>query len=234
MRDDVKQLLSLQETDLKIKSLQAELAKIPQLQESAKTRLTNDEQALAEAKKSYQENEVAIKNIELDIGTRRNTIERLKTQQFETKKNDEYAKLGEEILRYSKEVDDLETRELELMEIADQHRSAIESAKNSLSKTQSFVDEEITELQSRADQKRDTLSQEESLRGEKELVIDEDLLANYRRLFDKRNGDAVMLVSHERSCSSCHVQVTPATYASAQSGGEVAHCDNCGAILFTQ
>lgn len=232
MRDDVKQLLSLQETDLKIKSLKADLARIPQLQESAKDRLAHDEQALADAKKAYQENEVAIKNVELDIGTRRNTIERLKTQQFETKKNDEYAKLGAEIVRYTEEVDDLETQELELMEVADQHRDTIEAAKTALAKTQSFVDEEIAELQARADERQKELEEAEALRNEKASVVEEDLLGNYQRLFEKRNGDAVMVVTSDRICTSCHVQVTPATYAAAQTNGEIAYCDNCGAILY--
>lgn len=233
MRDDVKELLSLQETDLRIKSLKAELAKIPLQQEAAKDRLANDTESLAAAKKTYQENEVAIKNVELDIGTRRNTIERLKTQQFETKKNDEYAKLGSEIIRYTEEVDELETKELELMELADQLRETIETAKEALAKTQSFVDEEIAELQARADDRQKELTEAEALSSEKSSTVEEDLLSNYRRLFEKRNGDAIMHVTGERSCTSCHVQVTPATYASAQSGGELAYCDNCGAILYS-
>ncbi|YCM45249.1 C4-type zinc ribbon domain-containing protein [Verrucomicrobiaceae bacterium 227] len=233
MREDVKQLLSLQETDQTIQSLNADIVRIPQLQEAAKERLANDTAALAAAKLAYQENEVAIKNVELDIGTRRNSIERLKVQQFETKKNDEYTKLGEEVIRYTAQVDDLETRELELMELADEHRAAIESAKTALAKTQTFVDEEIAELETRLNERKQELIEAESLRAEKAHAIDEDLLSTYKRLFDKRKGDAVMHVTSDKSCTSCHIQVTPATYAAAQSGAEMAHCDNCGAILFS-
>ncbi|MEO1832548.1 MAG: hypothetical protein ABGZ08_08450, partial [Akkermansiaceae bacterium] len=86
MRDDVKQLLALQDTDQKIQALEAELVRIPQLQEAAKDRLANDTQGLATAKSNFQANEIEIKNVELDIGTRKNTIDRLKNQQFETKK----------------------------------------------------------------------------------------------------------------------------------------------------
>ena len=233
MRDDVKELLSLQETDQEIKRLNAELIRIPQLQESAKDRLASDTAALAAAKLAYQENEVEIKKVELDIGTRRNSIDRLKTQQFETKKNEEYTKLGEEVVRYTAQVDELETRELELMEVADTLRANIEAATAKLAKTQGFVDEEIAELEARLTEKKKELADARTLRETKTAPIDEDLLATYLRLFDKRNGDAVMHVTSERSCTSCHVQVTPATYANAQSGAEIAHCDNCGAILFS-
>jgi uncharacterized protein len=233
MREDVKELLSLQDTDQTIKSLKADIVRIPQLQEAAKERLANDTAALAAAKLAYQENEVAIKNVELDIGTRRNSIERLKVQQFETKKNEEYTKLGGEVIRYTEQVDELETRELELMELADRHRASIESAKAALAKTQTFVDEEIAELETRLNERKKDLADAEELRIGKTGKIDEDLLATYERLFEKRKGDAVMHVTGDKSCTSCHIQVTPATYAAAQSGAEIAHCDNCGAILFS-
>jgi predicted nucleic acid-binding Zn-ribbon protein len=234
MRDDVKQLLALQDTDQKIQALEAELVRIPQLQEAAKDRLANDTQSLATAKSNYQANEIEIKNVELDIGTRKNTIDRLKNQQFETKKNDEYTKLGEEVVRYEREVDELETRELELMEIADDLRSKIAGAEANLSKTQGFVDEEIAELQARLDDRKAELAETKTTReGLVAQVDDEDLLDTYHRLYNKRESQAVVRVTTERSCTSCHVQVTPATYALAQSGAAIAYCDNCSAILFT-
>lgn len=235
MRDDVKRLLTLQNTDQKIQTLEAELVRIPQLQEAAKDRLANDTQSLATAKSNFQANEIKIKNLELDIGTRKNTIERLKNQQFETKKNDEYTKLGEEVVRYENVVDDLETQELEHMEIADDLRSKISDAGENLARTQKFVDEEIAELQGRLDARTTELAEIKSTR--KDLVADindEDLLDTYHRLYSKRESKAVVRVTSERSCTSCHVQVTPATYALAQSGTEIAYCDNCSAILFPQ
>lgn len=233
MREDVKQLLALQETDQTIKRLEAELERIPRLQEAAKDRLAHDTAALAQAKSEYQANEVAIKNVELDIGTRRNSIDRLKNQQFETKKNEEYTRLGGEITRYEAQVDELETRELELMEVADELRAKVSEAEAALAKTQSAVDEEIAELEARAEGHRAELETARSKREARVTAIDdEDLLDTYQRLFNKRDGQAIVKVTPERSCTSCHVQVTPATYALAQSGEALSHCDNCSAILY--
>ena len=233
MRDNVKQLLALQNTDQKIQALEAELVRITQLQEAAKDRLANDTQALATAKSNFQANEIEIKNVELDVGTRKNTIDRLKNQQFETKKNDEYTKLGEEVVRYENEVDELETRELELMETADDLRSRITDAEQKLAKTQGLVDEEIAELQARLDDRKAGLTETNTTREDLVTQVDdEDLLDTYNRLYNKRESQAVVRVTSERSCTSCHVQVTPSTYALAQSGTAIAYCDNCSAILF--
>lgn len=233
MREDVKRLLALQETDQRIEALEAELVRIPQLQEAAKERLANDTAALATAKSNYQVNEVEIKTVELDIGTRKNSIDRLKNQQFETKKNEEYTKLGEEVKRYEAQVDERETRELELMEVADGLRAKIAEAEAALAKTQGFVNEEIAELESRANDRKAELAAAKTTRERQFAEVgDDDLLDSYARLFNKREGHAVVKVTTERSCTSCHVQVTPATYALAQSGAAIANCDNCGAIVF--
>ncbi len=233
MREDVKKLLSLQEIDQSILALEAELVKIPKLQEAAKERLANDSAAVATAKADYQANEVEIKNVELDIGTRKNSIDRLKNQQFETKKNEEYTKLGEEVIRYEAQVDDLETRELELMEVADDRRQKVATADAALAITQGSIDQEIAELEAQASERKAELAEVQSSREAKVTDLgDDDLMDVYTRLFNKREGRAIVLVNPAKSCTSCHVQVTPATFALAQSGSEISHCDNCGAILF--
>ena len=64
------------------------------------------------------------KRLELDVGTRNESIARLKTQRYETRKNDEFSAMGREIERYQNEISALEDQELELMEQADVTQSA--------------------------------------------------------------------------------------------------------------
>ena len=116
MHPTVEKLLIVQERDQKLRDHHKELARLPVEEEQAKTRLASDLAAVAAAKKAIQENEIAMKNLELDIDTRKNTIIRLKKQQFETRKNEEFAAIGTEITRYGDEVTKLEDAELELME----------------------------------------------------------------------------------------------------------------------
>lgn len=232
MRDDIQQLIYLQDFDQQIVALTTELTRIPQLQEAAKDRLAADTAALEKAKMAYKENEVAIKNVELDIGTRRDSISKLKTQQFETKKNDEFTKIGEDIIRYEEMVDELETKELELMEVADGHRQTIASAEEALGKTQKLVDEEIAELSDRAKEREEVKKTVSEQRNTAAAEIDEDLLADYERLFKKHEGKAVCQVTPDQQCTGCHLKVTPTTFAATKSDDTIAECDNCGCILY--
>ena len=147
MPPDITGLLSLQERDLRLQDLRKELERIPKQQDLAKQRLAAHEKAVADAKAAVQENEVAIKGVELDIGARKESISRLKTQQFETKKNEEYQALGVKVAHYGEEIDDLETRELELMERGDQLKSLLAEAETAYGRTKGGVDEEVETLQ---------------------------------------------------------------------------------------
>lgn len=233
MREELSQLLILQKRDSEILELEKDLTRIPLDKERAHDRLANDKKAVADAKHAYQENEIAIKNTELDAGTRRQTIDRLKNQQFETRKNEEFRAIATEITRYEQLVDQFETRELELMEKADLLTNAIKDADTSLAETQMIVDENITKLDERAAQCRARLDEVLAERKKLTPLIEENLLDTYDRLFKIKKSLAVCAATNERQCEGCHVKLTPATYLKVQADKEIIQCDNCGRILYS-
>ena len=99
MQPTIHSLLILQERDQKLLLVARDLERIPRDEAQANGALAADKAALDKAIDAQRQCEVATKKIELDIATRRNTILRLKQQQFETRKNDEYTALGNEALR---------------------------------------------------------------------------------------------------------------------------------------
>ena len=151
-------------------------------------------------------------------------------QQYETKKNDEFTALENEIGRYNEQVDELETQELELMEKADNLRIENKKAEDALAITQSMVDEEIAQLDQRA---KEVSNQHEEVSAERTKLaanVNEELLSLYDRLIVSKGGDAI--VSAEKSqCHGCHMKVVPATMIKVQAEKEVAQCENCGRIL---
>ena len=123
----------------KILQLKSELKRLPLEEESAKLRLVDDQASKDKIDKLIQVNEVGIKSLELDIETRRDTISKLKVQQFETRKNDEYQALNHEIDRYQDDISNLEDSELELMESGEQLATELTQAKKTLQDTHEGV-----------------------------------------------------------------------------------------------
>jgi len=231
MLSEIESLLILQDRDQRVLKLQADLKRIPLDKKRAEERLANDLASVADAKAAIQENEIAIKKVELDIGVRKNTLEKLKVQQYETKKNDEFTALGNEIVRYTEEIDNLETSELELMEKGDELASALAQAQAALDLTQSMVDEEIAQLDQRSDECKKQLSELQTERAHLAEKIEPDLLSLYERLMKSKGGDAIVSAGSGQ-CGGCHMKLVPATMINVQAEKEVTQCENCGRILY--
>ena len=171
------------------------------------------------------------KKLELDVGTRAETISRLKTQQYQTRKNDEFQAIGHEIERYENEISKIEDDELELMvqadkikiDLTEEEKKAV-AVKESIGRQTADLDEKSKALESRL---------EELTRERAELAgkIDEDLLARFERLF-KSKGDAVVVALEHEVCTGCHMKVTAQTAHRVKAGREIVSCENCGRILY--
>ncbi len=231
MQEDVRALLILQDRDRRLASLSRDLEKLPQDEARAKAKLAGDEAAVAKAHKNLQEAELRVKKVEMDAGTRRTTISRLRNQQFETRKNEEFVALGHEITRYEKELDELETKELEAMEEVDQIRAALAASESAHSKTRTLIAEDLASIAQRRERME---SEREDVAGQREkraAAVPEDMMPLYIRLVKTKDGVAVAPL-RDGKCEGCHMKVIASTVMKAQSGRELTQCENCGRILY--
>ena len=231
MLPEVEKLVRVQHHDQKIKAIDKELAGIPVEDEDIKERLVGDQRAVEAAKLEMQQTEVAIKNLEIDVATRRDSITKLKMQQFETRKNEEYQRMGKEIERYTAEIAGLEDREMELMEQADVQKKALESARAKLAGNETSVKEELEDLGELAAKLKADRAAEVMEREKNAAAMDDAVIDNYNRLFKSKNGMAVVGLVDE-ICQGCHMKVVKATVVEVKAENHLAHCDNCGRILY--
>jgi predicted nucleic acid-binding Zn-ribbon protein len=228
---DLEQLLILQDRQQKIRQIQAEIDTVPLRRNSLEAQLAATASAVDGLKQKSRQVEVDRKKLELDVGTRTESISRLRTQQYQTRKNDEFQALGHEIERYENEIRKIEDEELELMvqgdkvkaDLAEEENKAA-SVRESIARQTADLDEKSKVLQSRLEE----LTRE---RADLEQKIDEDLLGVFERLF-KSKGDAAVVAIEHGVCTGCHMKVTSATAAQARAGKEIVSCENCGRILY--
>jgi len=233
MLDVVRALLILQDRDRRLLAIAKDMEKLPQEEARAKKQLAGDEAAVKTAHDALVECDLKLKRLELDAETRKTTIARLNNQQFETRKNDEYQALGHEITRYEKQVDDLETQELELMEVMDGVKAELKAAEASLANTQKLVDEDLVSIQERfknMEQERKEVAEERTILA---ADIPEDTLPLYERLMLSKNGLALSPM-REGKCEGCHMKLIPSTVVAVQTAKEMARCEDCGRILYLE
>jgi predicted nucleic acid-binding Zn-ribbon protein len=231
MLEEVRALLILQDRDRRLLELAKDLEKLPLEEARAKAKLAGDEAAVKTAHDALIQTDLKLKKLELDAGTRKTTIARLKIQQFETRKNEEYQALGHEVTRYEKELDDLETRELEVMEEMDAARTRQREAEQARAKTKSIVDADLLSIATRGERLRADVA---GLKAERETLAaaaNPDLMPLYERLMKTKNGLAIAPM-HDGKCGGCHMKLIPSTVVAVQSARELARCEDCGRILY--
>jgi uncharacterized protein len=233
MQDDVRALLILQDRDRRLLTLASDLEKLPLDEARAKAKLSGDQATVTKAHQALLDCELRVKKIELDAETRRTTIKRLKLQQFETRKNEEFVALGHEITRYEKDLDDFETKELEAMEEVDGFRALHKTAVLALADTAKRVEEDLATLKQRHHR---TESDRKDLLTERELLLTkapENIIPLYNRLMKTKSGLAIAPM-RDGKCEGCHMKLIASTVIKVQSDREIAQCEDCGRILYLE
>jgi predicted nucleic acid-binding Zn-ribbon protein len=231
VNSELEQLLVLQDRQQKIRQIQAEIKTLPLERTHLESQLAATEAGLDSLKLKARQVEVQRKNLELDVGTRNESIARLKTQQYQTRKNDEFQAIGHEIERYENEIRKLEDQELELMIEADKLKSEVEAADKSARATKDSISRQLADLETKS---KSLGSQQQEFEREREALaskIDPDLLDQFERLFNSKGDAAIVAVEHG-VCTGCHMKVTTATASRVKAGKEIVNCEQCGRILY--
>jgi uncharacterized protein len=231
VHSELEQLLVLQDRQQKIRQIQTEIKTLPLERAHLESQLAATAAGVELLKQKGRQVEIERKKLELDVGTRTESIARLKTQQYQTRKNDEFQAIGHEIERYENEIRKLEDQELELMIEADKLRGELEAADKSARTTKESIARQLADLETKSKalgaQQQELETERETLAGQ----IDPDLLDQFERLFNSKGDAAVVAVEHG-VCTGCHMKVTTATAAGVKAGKEIVSCENCGRILY--
>jgi uncharacterized protein len=228
---ELEQLLVLQDRQQKIKQIQTEVETLPLQKKSLDAQLAASVAGVEVLKQKARKVEMDRKKLELDVGTRTESISRLKTQQYQTRKNDEFQAIGHEIERYEKEIRKIEDEELELMMEADKLRADLGVEEKNAATVKESVARQTADLNAKSKTLESRLEELTKERAQIAGKIDEDLLGRFERLF-KSKGDAVVVPLEHEVCTGCHMKVTTQTAHRAKAGKEIVSCENCGRILY--
>jgi predicted nucleic acid-binding Zn-ribbon protein len=231
VHSELEQLLILQDRQQKIRQIQAEIKTLPLERTHLESQLAATAAGVDSLKQKGRQVEVERKKLELDVGTRSESIARLKTQQYQTRKNDEFQAIGHEIERYENEIRKLEDQELELMIEADKLKGEIEATDKSAGTTKESISRQLTDLEAKSKALEARQQELETERKTLAAQIDPDLLDQFERLFQSKGDAAIVAVEHG-VCTGCHMKVTTATASRVKAGKEIVSCEQCGRILY--
>jgi len=231
MLKEIEQLLVIQNRDQKIKALRAEIETVPFEQKRIEQLLVSKSNMFDEVKQQGREIEVQRRKLELDAQTRRGTIAKFKTQQFQTRKNEEFQAISHEIQRVESEIQLIEDQEIEQMEQTERIQSEITMAEQEFKAAKAQAEQQQADLQKKKvileERLRITKQERDGLTGR----VNPDLLYRYERLFVSKGGNAVVPVEHE-FCMGCHMKNTSTLVHRVKLDRDIVNCEQCGRILY--
>jgi uncharacterized protein len=230
MLPEIEKLLVLQDRDRKIRVLKQELKLAPLERKELDEKLADAVKKLEAVKLKAKEMEVERKKLENEVLTKRDSINRFQTQKFQTRKNEEFQALNNEIKRYEGEIQGLEDRELDLMESGDKAKAEIAATDKETQAVKAQVERQVADIAAKIDAVAVQLKELEAERANLASEVDEELLDTFNRLFANKN-EAVVSLEHG-VCMGCHMSVTTQTVVRVKGNREIVHCEQCGRILY--
>lgn len=231
MFDDIEKLLILQDRDRKLAKMREEMESIEPQRQQFRARLASARSAAETGRNQLMQLESERKRIELDVESRKQQILKYSNQQLQTRKNEEYRALANEIETCKKEIVHLEDGEIEIMEKTEAVQKQLEQAQKSQNEVTRLVEEQISNLTHCEQNLKKEFQSIESERAGLAAAVAENVLPRYERLIKNKSGDVVVGINHG-VCGGCHMKVPTQILVQCKAQQEVIGCPNCGRLLY--
>jgi uncharacterized protein len=231
MLEAIEKLLILQDRDLRIERLHSELEQIPAQRADLQGRTASSQAALDAAKKRVMEIESQRKELELEAKSLKDRIDKYSNQQLQTKKNDEYRALANEIENCKRQINAIEDREIECMERTEAAQKEVKAAQAVADAARKEMESQVGELDSREATLKKELAELDASRETLAAAVEENARARYQRLFNSKGGRVVVGIQHG-VCGGCHMRLPTQISVQVRGNQEVVTCPNCARILY--
>ena len=228
----IKQLLVLQEADVRAAELERDVKRIPLEIEVNEDKIQAQRGSLKAAEDAIKVQETQRKQLDSEVEAIEAKIIKFKTQQLEVKKNEEYEALTHEIEAAEAKISELEDQELTILMEIDAAKEALEALKADVSETISSFQSQIAALKQ---QEAECKAQIDEAREHfKRAVEKTDPRAKNDYDNVKRSGKKAPYVVDLKgnTCNGCHLRISNDNMAAVRDRTRIVRCDNCGRIVF--
>ncbi len=227
------QLYRLQQTDSTLDQARIRLKEIEETL-SDDTAVRKATKQVEQAKQVYQFAQIALKQAEQDAQAQEQKIDNNQKRMYSgTVTNPkELEDLQLEAAALKRHLTTLEDNQLEAMVAFEEAETAHQDADDNFAKVKDQAAQQNQDLHA---EQKELLAQVADLEGERNIHIgnlNNDAIATYNKLREKRRGVAVALVK-DKNCSACGATLTAAQAQAARSPSQITKCDSCGRILYS-
>ncbi len=231
MGQAIRNLLALQEVDLRVISLNDEKSKFLDLINQKKSELERRRREFDEREAQRKQLKLGIKKLDGELAEASEHIRKLESQQINVKTNQEYKALNKEIYEAKARKVRIEDTLLQKMGLQEEEKFGIKEGSAQLNAHAAQLERENTETEEKLGEIDRGLVALQGKRSEVASGIEDTLLKLYDRIFKSKNPVIVPVVN--RTCQGCHLAV-PAGVESVlrRHQSQIVTCENCSRILY--
>jgi hypothetical protein len=231
VKSELEKLIALQQLDIKIKEIEKEIANIPQQKAQIEQQFNTFAADYLDKKNHLEAARKERRQLEQERLELEDKQDKYRQDLMRVRNEKEYSSVLREIDVTKKTVSALETQELEKLDLIEQLEKEIEALTPEIEVKRKEFDGLIQDCASKADRLKLELGKWRQQRQGVVSTIPADLLTQYNRLSQLRDGLALAEV-RDGSCTSCFMTIRPQVYADVRKGESILTCDNCGRILY--
>ncbi len=233
MNPDLRNLIALQDLELKIAGIQKQITDTPAKVQKLQNELQHIKKAHLDRVAHAQELVKQRRTLEGEVDMMRTKLSKLKDQLMAVKTNKEYTAMLHEIQMAEDKIRSEEDKILEIMEEMETKEQDLKAAEKELKTRTNQIEEEIRRCESAVPGFETDMARYQTEKLAMESRVETELLARYRRIAEVRKGIALAEAKDEL-CTACHVRIRPQVYADVLRTEDIHACDSCSRILFSR
>ncbi len=231
LKETLEQLYLLQEKDVKIFVSQKDIDEMPKIIDEKQKQIEEVKADFDSKKTQYVKLNSLKKEKESVLAAKESAIAKHTADLNTIKSNDMYKTCLLEIEKAKADKSAIEDEILKLMDDIAKEQENLKVYEQEAKAKEESINKEIAEAKNKIAQAKENIEQIKKERDEFAKNIDKNVLSQYERIRESRDGQGMAMVINE-SCGGCNVVLRPQLIVQATKCKELVYCDNCSRILF--
>ena len=226
----IQDLIDLQNIDTELKEIEDLLGDLPSKVFSLKNEEKSLQTSIEEGKKKILSLDLEIKSQTGNVNLLIDKIDKQKDQLFLVTSNRQYDALQVEIDHLKNDIDSKENKIIEMSENKELVEQKVKDEEQNLDSLSGDLKKRIKRLEELMGENAERKKEFEALKFEKKTKIDKTILQRYDKIFEARNGLAVVPINGT-GCGGCGAFVPPQIISEVRAKKNYHNCESCSRFL---
>ena len=231
MLPDLQSLIALQDLDLRAGHAQRVVAAAPERIAVLDEKLAAAAAAVDAARAAIADNQSARRTVDKDLLAAQQRLDKYKEQSMAVKTNTEFHAMQHQMAAVKAEIDQFESRTLEIMMTADEQAAGLKRAEAQLKADEAAVSADRKAIEREREEQAVVVLRCTQERAALVKKMTPSVVATFEKISRMRGGIGLARAEKER-CVVCQVRLRPMVFTAVKRNDEIVQCDSCQRILY--